>query len=171
MLLLFYIGANAQGNHKRIDLRFGAGTTRLGSNRYVGTTEMEINRKFTPYWAVGVSLAYGRNVSDQFRHTSFEQSNVNFFISPFRNNRKNDFRMGAGLSYYDMAEAFATGMLYNPLEIRYDSYKTNSFGFNLIIENSYMLNGRFFIGIKASAQPYLNKGVNYGATLKAGVNW
>lgn len=173
-LLVFCLNIGAQNNPKRIDLRFGLGASLIGSGDLIAKMyEVELNRKFSSYFATGVSLAFGRNSSGEYNHASFEQSNLNFFISPFRNNRRNDFRIGAGLSYLDISDTFWTSMRTDAdgiLEVTLETRKRNSFGFNVILENTYMVNERFFLGIKAFTQPYLNGDINSGILLKAGIN-
>ncbi len=172
-VLVSFIGADAQTDNKKLDIRFGFGTTWINEKFRMSTVEMELNRKFTPYLAVGTSLAYGREAPDAYAQTSFDKGNLSLYVSPFRNDKRNDFRIGAGISYFDIAGFYATGMLFNPEETEYYSYKNSSFGFIFSLENSYMLTDRFFVGIKAFAEPFLKETVktNYGAMLKLGVNF
>ena len=174
VLLLFCLNIGAQNNPKKIDLRFGMGASLLGTGDVtVGMYEAELNRKFSSYFAVGTSLAFGRSSSGEYNHASFEQGNINFFISPFRNNRRNDFRIGTGMSYYDVSETHWTAQYYTDgiiSDVVTDTKKRNSFGFNLILENTHMVNERFFLGIKVFTQPYRNGDINSGILLKAGVN-
>lgn len=172
-LIVTFVGANAQTENKKNDIRFGAGTTFVGKNSKVPTFEVEANRKITPYFAVGASLAFGRRVEDKYAQTSFEKVNLGVYFSPFKNNRKNDFRIGAGINYFDIGGFYATGMLFDPKQTEYHSYKNSSFGFNFSLENTYTLNERLFIGAKVFAEPYLKETVNtnYGAMLRLGVKF
>ncbi len=174
LLILFCLGVYAQPNPKKIDLRFGIGASLLGSGDVTtGMYEVEVNRKFSSYFATGVSLAFGRGSEGKYNHASFEQSNLNFFISPFRNNRRNDFRIGAGLSYFDVSDTFLTSITHNTdnnPDVNLETRKRKSFGCNLILENTYMINERVFLGIKAFTQPYFNGDINSGVLLKAGIN-
>lgn len=171
LLSLVFFGTNAQTKDKRVDIRLGAGMTYIDKNSSISTFEVETNRKLSSYFAVGASLAFGRDAADKFNMTSFEKVQLNLFVSPFKNNRRNDFRIGAGIGYFDIAGYQATGMQFDAEATKHHSYKNSSFGFNFSVENSYMLTNRFFIGIKAFAEPYLKETINtnYGAILKLGV--
>lgn len=173
LLSLIFFATNAQTKDKKVDIRLGAGMTYIDKNSSIPTFEVETNRKLTPYFAVGASIAFGRDAADKFNMTSFEKVQLNLFVSPFKNNRRNDFRIGAGIGYFDIAGYQAIGMLFDPKETKHYSYKNSSFGFNFSAENSYMLTDRFFIGIKAFVEPYLKETVNtnYGAMLRLGVKF
>lgn len=149
---------NAQTGDRDIDLRFGLGTSNFkNGNNLLLLSEYELNAKLTDYFTIAPSIILNHDSDSDFELPDFFQANLNAFVSPFRNNRRNDFRMGSGLSFYRLNKGA--------------SYATRSaFGLNLILENTYMINDRFVIGIKAFIQPYLNKDINYGILLKAGIN-
>ena len=117
-------------------------------------SEYELDAKLSDYFTVAPSIVL--NVVDKWKSDSEKlfQANMNVFLSPFRNNRRNDFRVGSGLSFYK----------FNQPVIR------SAFGFNLIVEDSYSINDRFFIGVKAFMQPYFNRESSSGVLLKAGIN-
>lgn len=155
VILFFTLNINAQEGDRDIDLRVGLGFLKLKEgNALLAASEYEFNAKLSDYFTVAPSIAL--SIADKSMGDSEKlfQANLNAFVSPFRNNRRNDFRIGGGLSFYK----------FNQPAIR------SAFGVNLIIEDSYMINNRFFIGAKAFMQPYFNKQLSYGILLKVGVN-
>ena len=186
---------------KKFDIRFGAGWSLLGTGDIGAVNfENEFNFKFSRYFTTSASLNYGRVADNNYstatsyitvggkvyssttvipwsHNASFLQGNVNIFISPFRNNRKNDFRVGGGISVYNIAEAYVQGYQSVPEELKpiygesfvtwvYD--KRTSFGWNIIIEDTYTIKEKFLIGVKAFTQPYTNGDINSGFMGKVG---
>jgi hypothetical protein len=149
------LAVNTQGRDSDTDLRIGLGFSTLKQgNVFLVLSEYELDAKLSDYFTVAPSIVL--NVVDKWKSDSEKlfQANMNVFLSPFRNNRRNDFRIGSGLSFYK----------FNQPVIR------SAFGFNLIVEDSYSINDRFFIGVKAFMQPYFNRESSSGVLLKAGIN-
>lgn len=157
----------------RFDLRFGAGGSILGTGDHRPTMfETEINYKLNSYLSSSASFAYGSEKNTSFGGASFTQGNLNGFVSPLRNNRKSDFRIGGGLSLYSISDFYfaESNFTQNNVEIRhyrFDSRK--SIGTNIIIENTLNITSRILISAKVFTQPYLNGDINTGWQLKAGV--
>jgi hypothetical protein len=89
-----------------------------------------------------------------------------------KNNRRFDFRIGTGLSYYGISDAYEQSAYYENgvlVDLDYSFDKRKSFGYNIIIENSYLLNNRILIGLKLFTQPYFNGDINTGILLKLGL--
>ena len=55
------------------------------------------------------------------------------------------------------------------INTEYEFDNRNSFGLNVIIENSYLLTDKFLVGLKLFTQPYSNGDINTGAMLKIGL--
>ena len=51
----------------------------------------------------------------------------------------------------------------------YDFDNSNSLGFNIIIENSYLITDKFLVGLKLFTQPYNNGDINSGLMSKCGL--
>lgn len=171
-LLSFQLSGQEQDNG--FDIRFGAGTSLLGSGDMITISfENELNYRLNPYLTTGLSLAYGRSNFGVFETASFTQGNLNVFFSPFRNTRKNDFRVGTGLSLYNVSDAYLASSVYEfPTGVRTEIYafdERKSYGYNIIIENTYALTNRFMLGLKVFTQPYFNGDINSGVYLKFGV--
>ncbi len=131
--------------------------------------ENEVNYKLNNYFATSASFNFGKSDKGVHNSSSFLQGNLNLFISPFKNSRKNDFRLGLGMSYYGVSDTKImkenVGYSSNFKEFE----KRNSFGTNIIIENTYTLKDRYLIGLKLFTQSYFNSDMNSGAMLKFGL--
>ena len=165
------IGQEKTGN---LDFRLGAGVSLLGSGDMVTFNyENEINYNLNKYFTSSASINLGRSNYGVAETASFVQGNFNLFVSPFKNNRRFDFRVGAGLTYYNISDTYISsqrwvnGVL---VDTDYEFDKRNSFGCNIIIENSYSLTNRFLIGLRLFTQPYFNGDINSGILLKLGLN-
>lgn len=159
LIVIFTVSAvNAQTADSVFDLRAGLGVSKLEqSNIWMFVNEYEFNAKLTNHIAIAPSLVFNIKDHSGLSEPVFFQADINAFLSPFRNNRRNDFRVGGGLGFYKLSgEGYAA---------------RSAFGFNLIIENTFMINDLFFIGAKAFMQPYFNKESSSGVLLKAGVNF
>lgn len=158
-MLFFLLGVKAQSGDRDFDVRFGLGLSNMKTdNAFILMSEYELNFKFTDYVIFGPSVVLGYHSKKSHADLpNFYQLNLNAFVSPFRNNRKNEFRIGTGLNGYMIDE--------------WSNYETRrAIGFNLILEDRYMINERLFVGAKLFAQPYLNGNWNSGVVLKFGVN-
>ena len=159
LLAIFSFSAiNAQSGDKDLDIRAGLGMSKFKSGGGLLTiSEYELNVKWTDYFTVSPSIVLNHNGSLDTELATFFQANLNVFGSLFRNDRKNDFRIGSGLSFYKLNRGTAYA-------------SNNSFGLNFIVEDRYMISERFFIGVKAFIQPYFDKEIHSGIILKAGIN-
>jgi len=171
-LLFFAIQVTGQEKNEKLDLRLGAGVSLLGSGDMLTFNyENELNLKLNQYFTSSLSLNLGRSNSGVSKTASFVQGNVNIFISPFKNNGRFDFRVGTGLTYYNVSDAYESSIQYEDgvlVDIDYEFDNRNSFGFNVIIENTYLFTDKFLIGFKLFTQPYYNGDINSGALLKLG---
>lgn len=166
--------AICQENPNKYDIRLGTGVSLMGSGDMIAFNyENELGLKFNKYFTGSLSIHFGRSNSGVFETASFTGGNLNFYISPFRNNRRFDFRIGSGLSYYNVSDVYVMSVEYSGgqlIDIDYAFDERNSFGYNIIIENSYLLTNRFLIGVKLFTQPYFNGDINSGVLLKLGMN-
>jgi hypothetical protein len=98
---------------------------------------------------------------------------MNMFYSPFKNNLGNDFRLGAGLSYYSVDEGIGSTAPNDPERVTNVTLlghnKRKAMGINLIVENTVALTPRLLFGIKVFSQPYFNGDINSGVMLKLGL--
>ena len=205
LFVLMIVNAFAQDEpvRKKFDLRFGAGWSLLGTGDLGAVNfENEFNFKFSRYFTASASFNFGRVASEREdiftayyvdasgnvvnssttvfnwpHYGTFLQGNMNIFISPFRNNRMNDLRIGAGISVYNMAEAYVQAYssvpedwkpVYGDYFVFWEDDKRTSFGWNIIIEDTFTIKEKFLIGVKAFTQPYMNGDINSGFMGKVG---
>jgi len=173
VLLVSTLQLYSQEETGKFDFRFGIGVAFLGPvDMKTVTFENELNYKLSNYFAASLSVDYGKSFSGIYESASYLQGNLNLFISPFRNNRKNDFRVGAGFSLmnvsetYGQAEYCGVGLPPNYTEPLFDN--RDSFGYNIIIEDVYNISKKFLVGLKLFTQPYTNEDINSGVLVKAG---
>jgi hypothetical protein len=171
-LITFSLHVIGQEKTDNLDFRFGAGISLLGSGDMVTFNyENEINYKLNQYFAGSLSINLGRSNNGAYKTASFTQGNINAYFSPLKNNKRFDFRIGTGLTYYGISDAYQQSAYYENgvlVDVNYLFDNRNSFGFNVIIENSYLLSDKFLIGFKLFSQPYFNGDINSGILLKLG---
>lgn len=158
----------SQETQDRLDIRVGTGISILGSgDMRTYNYENEINYKLNQYLTSSLSAAFGKSTNGVFEASSFIQWNLNCYVSPFKNTKKNDFRLGVGLSFYNISDTYEKPVyIENGQLVNFE--QRSSFGYNLIIENSTMITNRVLIGFKLFMQPYFNGDMNSGAMLKLG---
>src|ERR1035437_8874666 len=113
ILLNLTLQLKAQEEQEKFDFRIGSGVSLLGSGDMITlNVENEFNFKFSQYFSNSISVNYGRSNSGAYETASFIQGNINLYISPFRNNKRNDFRIGSGLSYYNVSDSYRQSSWY-----------------------------------------------------------
>jgi len=150
------------------DLRVGIGASNLGTGDLPTMNyENEFNYKLNQYFTSAASINLGRSSFERSQTASFTQLNANIFLSPFKNNRRFDFRLGTGITFYNISNAYNAAVYANNQDYSIEKY--NAFGFNMIIENTFSLKERLLMGFKLFAQPYTNGDINTGLMLKTGL--
>jgi len=171
--ILFSLHAVGQENTNKFDFRLGAGVSLQGTgDMRTFNYENEVNYQLNRYFTSSISINLGRSNYGVFETSSFLQGNLNIFISPFRNNRRFDFRLGTGITYYNVNDAYILYKHWVGGVLVYADYEfdnRNSLGFNIIIENTYLLTDKFLVGLKLFTQPYINSDINSGVMLKLGL--
>ena len=173
LLICFTQQISAQEKQDKYDLRFGVGLSLLGTgDMRTINFENEFNNKFNPHFSNSISLNFGRSNWGVGETASFIQGNLNIYWSPFKNNKRNDFRLGTGVSFFNISDAYMSFESYNGTQLIDKDYVFDnrySVGVNMIIENTYSINDRFILGLKLFAQPYISSDINSGAMLKFGL--
>ena len=170
-ILLYSALLSAQTS--KLELRAGLGTSFLGTGDMRTTTlENEIYVALNDFFNVGGGLAVAHSNRGVFEQASFVQVNTNLFISPFRNNRRFDWRLGTGISWYGISDVRPVSFKHENGSLVHAEYqldRRNAPGINAITEVSYMLNDRVFTGVKLFSQFYTNGDRNSGAMLRVGL--
>jgi hypothetical protein len=173
LLTLITLPATGQEKGNKFNIRLGVGYSILGTGDiFTLNYENELNYDLNQYFATSVSMNFGRSNHDAYTTASFIQGNLNLFISPFKNYKRNDFRIGTGLTFYNISEAYRVSAYYeNGVLVSSDyvlNYR-NSLGYNIIIENSYLLTKKLLAGVKLFTQSYFNDDINTGILVKIGL--
>jgi hypothetical protein len=129
--------------------------------------ENEIQYQFNRYLTAGVSGCIGR--SDQRLSSNlatYGQSNTTIYLSPFRNNRKLDFRIGVGPSWYYISESNAR--ILTSQGTIYEHVKRRSRGANSSLEFHYHGFDKIVVGLKFFHQSYRNEDINSGGMVVIG---
>lgn len=160
VLILFVLQVSGQEMMNKFDLRLGAGISLLGSGDMLTFNyENELNYQLNQYFTGALSVNLGRSNLGVGQSASFTQGNLNIFISPFKNSKQIDFRLGTGITYYHVSD----------VDFNYEFDKRNAIGFNIIIENTYLFTDKWLAGLKLFTQPYANGDINTGVVLKLGM--
>lgn len=171
--VLFVVNSYAQDSESKFDLRFGIGSSLLGTGDMLTImVENELNIKLNNYFTLGEGLGFAKSENSDFQEASFLQLNSNIYLSPFRNNRKNNFRVGVGLSWYSISDWYRSSATYQNgklIDSEYEFDNRNSIGINLIIEKTYSISDKLFLGLKLFSQPYQNGDINSGILVILGV--
>ena len=172
-LIAFSLPVIGQERNSNFDFRLGTGVSLLGSGDMLAFNyENEVNYKMNKYFTSSASISFGKSNSRAPEIASFVHGNFNIFFSPFKNNRRFDFRVGTGLTYCNISDAhesfryWINGVL---IDVDYEFDRRNSFGCNIIMENSYFLTDRLLMGLKLFTQPCFNGDINSGILLKLGL--
>jgi hypothetical protein len=171
--LLFSQIVISQKSSNKFDIRLGTGISLLGSGDInVSIIENELNMKLNSYFATSLSINYGKNRNNDNRTASFIEGNFNLLLSPFKNTNKNDFRIGTGITFYNITDSHKISSLCENGVLVKDVYQfdtRSSLGYNVSIENSYWFTDKFLVGVKVFTQPFINGDINTGVLLKFGI--
>jgi long-subunit fatty acid transport protein len=157
----------------KFELRAGIGSSFLGTgDMRTITLENELYYALNDYFTFGGGIAVAHSNRGVFEQASFLQANSNLFISPFRNNRRLDWRLGTGISWYGISDVRPISFKHENGSLVHAEYqldRRNAPGINAITEVSYLMNDRFFAGVKLFSQFYSNADRNTGAMLRVGL--
>ena len=161
----------SQETASKFDIRMGTGTSFGGSGDMLFKTfENEINYRINNYFAMSPSFGFAKSDYGVYQAASYLHGDMNFFISPFKNNKFNDFRIGLGASFleYSYSYEYSRMTLSNGYDYsQYHFITEKDFGLNLILENSVRITPRLIVGLKAFTQVYLMN-INSGLMVKVG---
>lgn len=164
------MGLSAQERSSKFDFKFGAGFGLMGSgDMRTLSLENELNYKINQYFTAAASLGYGKSESGVHEHAAYLMGSLNFFISPFRNNQRNNFRIGGGASFFNHTNFYWTS--WNEQDgYTWDFNRTRTTGFNVILEDEQRIGSRLLIGAKLFLTAGVAQGgIVSGAMIKAGV--
>ena len=171
-LILFSLPAKGQEKTSKFDFRIGSGVSILGTGDMITLVyENELNYKLNNYLTSSISFNLGRSNYGVFETSSFTQGNLNIYLSPFKNNKRTDFRIGTGLTRYSVSDAYIFSQTFINGKLIYTEYQLetrNSYGINFIIERSSYITDKLFAGVRLYTQPYINGDINTGILINLG---
>ncbi|GHT19958.1 hypothetical protein FACS189429_8010 [Bacteroidia bacterium] len=171
LLSICIAGLSAQTYSNKFDLKIGTGLGFMGwGDRITMGFENELNYKVNNYFTAAIGIGTGRSINNAEGQNDYLQGSISVFISPFKNNGRNNFRIGGGYTYINETTTYIGMIYYVPYySIRY-TYATQSHNaFNIIVENEYRINARFLIGVKAFTTGRIDGGILSGGMVKLGV--
>ena len=168
-----------QDYSNKFDLKIGSGLGFITWGDLLAVCfENEFNYKINKYFTVAVSFGIGRSIGtgrgEWKDHSDYLQGSVNAFVSPFRNNRRNNFRIGGGYTYINETTAYMSSASYYPpdetaYDITYAYDQNSSHCFNVIIEDEFKITPRILIGGKLFLTGNIDSAVLWGGMIKFGV--
>ncbi len=166
LLVLFAVtGLSAQEKESKFDVKFGTGMGFMGYGDMITISfENELNYKINRYFAASVSIGYGKGDWGVHIHTDYLMASGNLFFSPFRNNRRNNFKIGAGGSLFNHTNFYESAW-YSESGPVYDFYRIRTTGFNVIVEDEYRVHSNLLIGGKL----FMTAGIQQGGILSGGM--
>ena len=168
-VVLFFVCCSLTTFSQKKSIQVGLGSAFLGSGDiFAGVFEAEMGYKLNSYisTAFGVNSAFGYRNFEMRERTTYQQGNINIYLSPFKNNRTVDFKIGTGASM-----SYVLDRRINYLSSFFPSYINESrfsVGLNMIVETTIALENNFLFGFKGFIQPYSNGDINSGLLVKLG---
>lgn len=113
--------------------------------------ENELTYNIDHYFSTSVILGIGRNLVTEHAQSDYLLGSLDLYISPFKNNRRNNFKLGGGYSYIDISNTYVIVRYYdNGTKYDfYDYYTNRQHAFNITVEDEFKINSRYMVGIKA----------------------
>lgn len=170
IIILIFITCSVSVFAQNRSLQLGLGASFLGTGDfYTGLFEAEVGYKLNPYIssAFGLNSALGYRGNEIKERVTYQQGNANVFISPFRNDKRVNFKLGSGVSVNFVQEKRINWLSSNTNNMFYYESRI-AVGLNMIVESSIAINENMFIGLKGFIQPYINGDINSGILVKIG---
>lgn len=170
----------AQNKPSSLDFKIGVGNAMLGTGDYhLMRFESELTKKWNRWlsnsFAVNVGIGY--RSAPYFRQANSLHADLNVFVSPFGNHRRNNLKIGTGLTTMQANVSYMNGrrIVYNEqtkelTEVEYYGTETRrTTGFSMIIEDELSIGEKYLIGLKLLMQPYSNADILVGFNFKLGI--
>jgi len=173
IILITSINMMAQENSRKFDFKIGAGYGFMGNGDLTAHCfENELNYKLNNYFSASVGVNIGRSAVYKFNHNDYLYGSINMYISPFRNNKINNFKIGAGYILVNETISYLSATFYY-----YDTYMekfayttSTRNGFNIIIEDEYLIHSKYLVGGKLfTTAGFEGAGIVSGGMIKLGI--
>ena len=177
IVIMSSLNISAQEYSNKFDFKTGTGLAFLGSGDVtIYSFENELNYKINNYFSTAVSIGLGRGGHiDEYAiewgsQDDYFLGSISVFVSPFKNNKRHNFKLGGGYSFFHQAHAYVNRLSYTNQTKNYYYDNTYASLFNIILEYEYRINSRFMIGGKLfTAATYSGGADATGGLIKFGI--
>jgi len=136
----------AQEQPSRIDCKAGAGVGFMGSGDVLTLSfENELDYKLNAYFTAAATVGIGRSFETKHDKNDYLHGGLTLYVSPFRNDGKNNFRIGLGYTFINETRLYQT---YANRPIVYDYFTTNEHATNLVLDYRRQFNSKMSVGGK-----------------------
>lgn len=174
VLLLAISNLSSQNYNKNFSYKLNSGWGFLGDGDLPTLSlENEFTYNINHYFSTSFIFGIGRNIETSHAHSDYLFGSFDMYISPFKNNKRNNFKIGGGYSYIDVSNTYVMIRFYENGEKYdfYDYYPNRQHAFNIVIDNEFKINSRFMIGLKAYTIGNNDQGgILTGISFKLGVS-
>ncbi len=168
-LLVFcavFFSANAQSEMRKFDYKIGMGPKFIGfGDNILLSLENELTYKINHYFSASAFINFARggevdieNIGLFEGNSSSFLSGFNIALSPFKNNKINNFKVGTGIGWFRATHSYINFTNVSEGKYAYFVEEDKGVGFNVVIEDEYKIYDRYLVGVKL----FLN-GERYGA--------
>lgn len=173
VLLLTISNLASQNYNKDFSYKLNSGWGFLGDGDLPTLSlENEFAYNINHYLSTSLILGIGRNMETSKANSDYLFGSFDMYISPFENNKRNNFKIGGGYTYIDISNTYVIVRFYDSGE-KYDFYNyypNRQHAFNIIIEDEFKINSRFMIGLKSYTIGNNDQGgILSGVSLKLGI--
>lgn len=178
-LLLYLVSFKALGQENdfrqsNISLGWGSAMLSNGDTKAI-TMESEFSLAWHKIYSNSLVLNYGYSNVGIYEETHFVHLDLNFFVSPFGNEKKNIFKSGIGISFLHQNSYYQNSYEYQGndsdlVKPIYDNNHFNSLGLVMLLEDDYNISKRVIVGAKVSLYQFMRGNNIASAVVKVGLN-
>jgi len=150
----------SQEKASTLDFKVGVGLGHwINSNLNMFRFENEFTKKWNRSLSSSLSINFASGGNTYLQTLTLLNGNINCFLSPFGNQKKNNFKIGTGISFIHIRETVVTYFdnfppyYDNPRQL-YEVNKRQLASYNLVIDDEIVLGDKYLIGVRLMMQPY-----------------
>lgn len=174
LIIYFLLSLNllfSQVDNNKFNYSIGFGSVLAGKGNLLTIVENQINYNLNNYFSLSLNVDNGRSFGYSDEVNDFFQFGSNIFISPLKNIRQNNLKIGLGLA--EINETVTNKVfVYNNTKYEkfYNVVKNASIGYNFIIEYEYKINSHYLIGGKLfTTGKFSDRSLFVGGLIKFGI--
>ncbi|SFF48812.1 hypothetical protein SAMN04488541_10417 [Thermoflexibacter ruber] len=158
-LLFLSTIAYAQEKPSTLDLKIGLGFGLINIPAY--KLENELTKKWNRFFSSSISIGFAVGNGDNYmKSLDVIEGAINGFISPFGNQKKNNFKIGLGLAFIRSNNTRVVYKTEPPFvqvpEEWYALYEERRRNLNIIIDYERCIGKKYLIGARITSQPYFS---------------